>query len=1180
MSFIISKDMEERLKPYLDITNKYKRLSRKDETMLIEKMLKGDSVSRDKLVYSNLKKVIEIALLYTNHGLEIEDLIQEGVLGLIKALDRFDIGYSNKVSTYAKYWIKQSINRAVYDKGRLIRLPVHLCETINKLKKAQKELDSKLNREPTICELSTKLGISEKRIRELLIFSDDYISYEKPINEYGETTLTILKDTETLSPEQILYRREMKDRVAKVLETLTPREKNIMRLRCGFDNGCPKTLEEIGTLFNMTRERIRQIEAKALRKLRHPNRSKQLIEYMEDIAPSEGFIGFAWEDYSTSKNRYIDYIMNGFLNKDKLFDYNVINDFVLWATEKRKIAFSSMDLVSTISPNYLLSMVSTNVEVDIEPDEIENSKLFFAPLDFEVYNKYLREETNYCIQVPAEYMNEKRSFLFGYIETTEGNFYAALTLTEDFSVVDSEHLQIESQCIHINSNYEEDELFSSIIKNKEYFASLNDEDGANKKEQLCIATSKKLMLEYLLFLLNFATESESKTEITTEFNKYIALLSLQIINLSSDLDALPTEEESEIDFVEDDDLDSLFDDMDDLPTEEESETDFIEDDLDSLFDDEDLFWDEDRSEKIFDFDSVKLDMINKGRTWINKEVAKSFVRKQTLNNSIAWVGVHQDFFDKMMAFSMLNYVMPNLEKEDIKGQTLHFASFDTKDYCNYLDELYIPYDIDDKEKAKNYIYMFISATLINDKTYCVLLCQENNHDYLQYQESHPIFIINCSDVQEYELKEKILNNATYFSNLVEDVKKPDSINYGMRKYLSYKEMLVYFTNLFAEEKSFSDFREDCLGQIESINSKIALLSLYNTMCSIPAIKEAFEKQDDEEMIEDDSNVEKNKETLIEDIGLSVLAYNCLRRAKVVKVADLLNKNVSDLLRARNLGRKATIEVLNKIDALGFRLLDCPKDKYPDLTVRVDECWQVILAENEEIERKEKEELLNKDISTLELSVRAYNCLKRANVHTIGDLVLFDLEKISCIRNLGRKQVIDIIEKLDAYELRLSDCSTDKYITIEELKEFVEQKYDRFSRISKIKDVELDVRAPEYSSFQKGGNGFTIYVNINNNTDLPIKLLLKDCSLFTEGRQRASDYDYTGYIFYEEYIMPNSCKTMGKIWINENWSNKTISSGDSLTISFKNVKTEKMYFYKYVFTDTKTWELSDYYEIND
>lgn len=281
--------MEERFWLFYEIINKYPSLSYKEEILLLTKMKNGDIEARNVLVYSNLNKIVYIALQYVDQGLEFEDLIQEGVLGFIQALDKYNISYDNRFFSYAQYWVKQSITRAIYDKGRIIRLPVHLCEKIKKLKMVQSKLELTLNRQPTIDDLSYELEMSTEKTRELLRYSENLIQFDEFIDENGETTLSIIEEDKNPSPEDILHGREISKTTDKVLGTLLSREAEVIRLRFGFDNGHPKTLEEIGKKLNLTRERIRQIEAKALRKLRHPTRSRKLKECFDYTFPVDNF---------------------------------------------------------------------------------------------------------------------------------------------------------------------------------------------------------------------------------------------------------------------------------------------------------------------------------------------------------------------------------------------------------------------------------------------------------------------------------------------------------------------------------------------------------------------------------------------------------------------------------------------------------------------------------------------------------------------------------------------------------------------------------------------------------------------------------------------------------------------------------------------------------------------------
>ena len=281
----MSKDIKinDPVRMYLKEIGRINLLTTDEEFEFAQRAVEGDEYAKKMLAESNLRLVVSIAKRYVGRGMLFLDLIQEGNIGLMKAVDKFDPTKGYKFSTYATWWIRQAITRAIADQARTIRVPVHMVETINKLARVQRQLTQELNREPTEEELAKKLNISVEKVREVYKISQDPVSLETPIGEEDDSHLgDFVPDERTMSPEDYATAEMLKEELASVLQTLTEREEKVLRLRFGLDDGQCRTLEEVGQIFGVTRERIRQIEAKALRKLRHPSRSRKLKDFLID----------------------------------------------------------------------------------------------------------------------------------------------------------------------------------------------------------------------------------------------------------------------------------------------------------------------------------------------------------------------------------------------------------------------------------------------------------------------------------------------------------------------------------------------------------------------------------------------------------------------------------------------------------------------------------------------------------------------------------------------------------------------------------------------------------------------------------------------------------------------------------------------------------------------------------
>ncbi len=274
--------IDDPVRMYLKEIGKVPLLDSEREIEIAQRMADGDEQAKQILIEANLRLVVSIAKRYVGKGMFFLDLIQEGNLGLMKAVEKFDYTKGYKFSTYATWWIRQAITRAIADQARTIRIPVHMVETIHKVSRYQRQLLQELGHEATAEEVAEKIGMSPEKVREIMKIAQDPVSLETPIGEEEDSHLgDFIPDDDSPAPQEAASFAMLREQLCEVLHTLTPREEHVLKLRYGLDDGRPRTLEEVGKEFNITRERIRQIEAKALRKLRHPSRSKRLKDFLD-----------------------------------------------------------------------------------------------------------------------------------------------------------------------------------------------------------------------------------------------------------------------------------------------------------------------------------------------------------------------------------------------------------------------------------------------------------------------------------------------------------------------------------------------------------------------------------------------------------------------------------------------------------------------------------------------------------------------------------------------------------------------------------------------------------------------------------------------------------------------------------------------------------------------------------
>ena len=807
--------VDDTISKYFSLVGHHPILSAQKERYLLEQAQDGDDEARELLIKSNLKLVVSIAKNYAHNGVALDDLIQEGTLGLITAIEKHDTWYDNRFATYAKYWIKQAIQRAICDQASLIRIPVHFSEDIDKVKKAKRELEFALCREASISDIAKHVKMSEDKVREILKFSDGFVVYEDPINELGESAISLAID-ENETPDEWLFQKDLRSKIERELHTLTPREEKVLRLRFGLDDGRTKTLEEVGRAFDITRERIREIEAKALRKLRHPSRARHLRGFLDaDSTPNNGYIGFAQEDYSTPASPFIDDI----IRRHKLRGYHILEEQNLSAPtilRARRYGYQVLEQFKKLSFEELTPF-TTSMVIDLILC-MDSHRLRLADCsitDYPSVEDYLCEKIK-CKSCGEDITNSDWSRNKGYC------------------------IQCQARKARLASPREVEVSISNIEYSMGF---LYADVGATLSLQLPTHLQGNIQL--------------SKAEFVTSSNQVFAF------GLSSNIEN-----------------DSLTENLHSTSNEK-------------------LSFDLNAFERVSGtLDYIKVVVLDKCSGY-------RYFYSFKIEEHEGWGGIFYlanlyDYDEELIMTERQKCEMQKLIREQIA----------------FLNGIELPYFSCDWDGE------------------CLGFC------------------VNCQEATkwlEVELNKRVVNGE------------------------------------FLRLEGIDRIPYDKAIQVRPPLPKAVDFTRPPVTTNPPKPKETI----------DYSNM------WIEELDFSVRTFNILKRAGIDSVADLISRTEEDMIRVRNMGRYSLREIVEKLANLGLSLLDSESSAT-------------------EAEDNTKNKLYALTLEELDLSVRAYNCLKRAGIDTVGDLASKTYNEILMVRNLGLKCTEEVVAKLTSLGLALKE----------------------------------------------------------------------------------------------------------------------------------------------------------------